>query len=241
MIRRIALLVAVAALPAAAALSVTARRAEADTAAPPPTASTKMAGPLPFPTFSRTPLLLPNFISFNTVANGSIIDTAFSGLTFAPVTMNASGALVTLPGHIYATTDPSVPAQPCTLFSCAPGGNVVTMNPPPQNPWIQGAQGAIQIKFATPVAWASIAVRPSLLPESLGTPTNEPYLVAYGPNGYLGEAVLPYAYGTPQWNQYNTLQYNAPAGQTISFILLSTQQRGGPPVLAEFDNLSYPR
>ncbi len=247
MIRRIAPVVAVVVVPFTFALLASRDRTAAATP-PLPTAtiatSTVMVPVATVPTVIKQPIL-PVTITFDNVASGTIIDTAYTGLTFAPVTMNAQGALVPIAGgHIYAVNDPTAVRAPCAFSGllCNPvGGNVATMNPPTQLPWIQGAQGAIQVKFATGKAWVSVMARPTNLPET--TSTNEPYLVAYGPSGYLGEAVYTLPVTTPPavWGSFQPLVYNAPAGQTISFVLLSTQQRGGPPVLGEFDNLSYPQ
>jgi len=246
MIRRIAPVVAVIVLPFS--FAILASQGRTASATPPlPTAtiatSTVMVPVATVPTVIKP--VLPITITFDNVASGTVIDTAYTGLTFAGVTMNAQGNIVPIAGsHIYAVNDPTAPRAPCALpgpLCLSVGGNVATMNPPSQLPWIQGAQGAIQVKFATGKPWVSVMARPSNLPET--TSTNEPYLVAYGPSGYLGEAVYPSASQspTPPWGTFKTLTYTAPAGQTISFVLLSTQQRGGPPVLGEFDNLSYPQ
>lgn len=249
MIRRIAPVVAVLVVPFSFALIATQGRTASAT---PPittatiTTSTVMVPVATVPTLIKQPVL-PATITFDNVASGTVIDGAYPGLTFTAATMNAQGAVVPIspPGHIYAVNDPTAPRAACAVPGpfCTPvGGNVATMNPPSQNPWIQGVQGAIQVTFATPKAWVSVMARPANLPET--TSTNEPYLVAYGPGqSYLGEAVYPSASQSPSpaWGTFKTLTYTAPAGQTISFVLLSTQQRGGPPVLGEFDNLSYPQ
>ena len=244
MIRRIAPALALLVVPFTFALLASRdRTAAANPPLPTPLPTLTATAPVVVPTVIRP--VLPVVINFDNVASGTVIDTSYAGLKFAPATSNAQGTIVPIPGaHIYAVADATIQRPPCTGLPllCNPvGGNVVTMNPPSQNPWIQGSQGGIQVNFAAGKAWVSIMARPSKLPESLGTVTNEPYLVAYGPSGYLGEAVYPLPSTNAQWGSFQTLQYNAPAGQTITSVILSTQQRGGPPVVGEFDNLSYPQ
>lgn len=246
MIRRIAPVVAVVVVPFTFALMASRDRTAAATPPIPTATIATSTVRVPVVTVPTTvPLILPVTVTFDNVQSGTVIDTAYAGLTFVAATQNAQGNIVPIPGgHIYAVNDPTAPRAACAApgILCNPvGGNVATMNPPSQLPWIQGAQGGIQVKFATGKSWVSVMARPSHLPEALGTGTNEPYLVAYGPSGYLGEAVYPLPSTNAQWGTFQTLTYNAPAGQAISFVILSTQQRGGPPVLAEFDNLSYPQ
>jgi hypothetical protein len=187
--------------------------------------------------------LLPVTISFEGVASGTTVDTLYQpGVTFRAITNGADGGLSGLPQHVYAVLDATTARDggTCLPTLCPPGGNVVSLNP--QLPWYQGATGGIQATFASPKAWVSIVSRPSLLPETAGNVINEPYLVAYGPSGnYLGEALYPFPKSDSRWGTFQTIQFNAPTGQTIGSVIFSTQQRGGAPVIAEFDNLSYPQ
>jgi hypothetical protein len=204
----------------------------------------------PMPTVRPTAIQLnpPVTLSFDNVPNGTAVDAAYApGATFSVVTSGPSGGFVNLPNHVYAVADPSVVQPPCTnVLACPnPGGNVVTLNAPNLVPWFEGASGAIKVTFNAPKPWVSVAMRGSGLPNTYINPsqiTNEPYIQAYSAAGaFLTETLDPYPATDARWGTFTTVTVNAPAGQSIGFVILSTQQRSGPHVVAEFDNLTYPK
>jgi hypothetical protein len=214
----------------------------------PPVAATVTATVTATARPTALPIDPPVTIAFDNVPSGTAVDTAYQpGATFSVVVSGPNGGLQATVSHVYASADPSIVRVPCALgLPCpTPGGNVVTLSAPGQSPWFEGGSGGIKVAFSTPKAWVSVAVRASAMPGStIGSNaqiTNEPYMLAYGPNGYLGEAVDSWPATDPRWGQFTTITYPAPAGQTITFVVLSTQQRSGPHVMAEFDSLSYPK
>jgi hypothetical protein len=178
-------------------------------------------------------------IDFAGVPAGTSVNGYYSGVTLSwdiggpngqPVV--TSDPLYAAPSHLFVP-----PPQPCTLCLWREVF-VVTPNAPPVIPWFGGQDGAIQATFAKPRPWVSITATASTLPEYAGTVVNRPYMTAFDPNGnYLGEVVYPYAFGETGWGTFQVMTYTAPSGQEIGSVLLSTQQQGGPPVIALFTNL----
>lgn len=215
----------------------------------PPAPTATIVGPIPTVRPTAIQLDLPITIGFDNVPSGTAVDTAYApGATFSVVTSGPNGGFVSLPNHVYAVVDRSVAQAPCAFPQpCpSPGGNVVTLNAPNLVPWFEGASGGIKVTFNAPKPWVSVAVRGSGLPgTSIGGNaqiTNEPYIQAYSAAGaFLAETLDPYPATDARWGQFTTVTVNAPAGQSIGFVVLSTQQRSGPHVVAEFDNLTYPK
>lgn len=255
MIRRI--LLAALVLPFPVALATYGVLGSNASAAPPlPTATIATSTTIrPVATLPTTfvPVIItpPVTITFNDVASGTVVNSHYTnlGVTFSVVVGGPSGQPVASTQNVYATADPSAPAPTSTscmsLWFTCPGGNFVTLNPPPQVAWFGGASGAVKATFASPKSWVSITARPSLLPGlPIIQPTNEPYLVANDASGnYLGQALYPYASTDPRWGTFQTLLFQAPAGKSIGSVLLSVQQQGGSSsvVVAEFDDLSFPK
>ncbi|HEY5147080.1 MAG TPA: hypothetical protein VII82_09950 [Polyangiaceae bacterium] len=223
----------------------TSQRAFANPIVTPATTLTMRQVPIPIPRPTVTAIALPTLIAFDNVPSGTVVDSTYGpAALFSVVTGGPNGAPVPVPGaHVYASVDASIVIAPCTFPSCpSPGGNLVTLNPPGKIPWFEGADGGIKVTFNAPKAWVSVSVRASGLPGVMGTLTNEPYLIAYGANGYLGEVLYPLASTDPNFGTFQKITF-PPSGpaQAITSVILSTQQRSGPHVAAEFDNLSFPQ
>ncbi len=193
-------------------------------------------------------------ITFDNVSSSSVINTQYQ----PAVTLNniqsedSQGYPIVSSLDVYALQDiaSTAPAtcSPCGSSgppSCAPSGNDVSIaQPPAVDPLFSGQMGGVQAVFAQPVSWVAIMAKPSVGIESLGTPGNLPYMVAFSPSGaYLGQTLYPYPPGSdasPGWGSWAQLVFTAPAGETIGSVLFTTQAWSNSAIVyGEFDNLSY--
>jgi hypothetical protein len=187
--------------------------------------------PLPFRTFAPLMSLAAlalgtsgaqaTTLNFDDVADGTVIDTAYAGVTFS----NPLG------GDVYARS---------TSFA-ASATNVVSIfqtGLPPFN----ASYGAVDISFATLQHTVSVDAAAVAALEPLGTPHNRPYLQAFDSTGHLLQTV--YFSGTLPTNSfqvsaYETLSFTG-VGDSIAKIRISGQQgAGGPPLYALFDNVTF--
>jgi hypothetical protein len=107
-------------------------------------------------------------------------------------------------------------------------------------PYFDDRAGTIQASFNQNCTSASVLTSVVVGPEGFGTPTNRPYLKAFGANGQQ----VAIAYGTPPgasdggapaWQQINV---DAPAGTPITSIRFGVEHAGGRPVYGMFDNVN---
>lgn len=154
-------------------------------------------------------------INFDNVTNGTIINTAYAGVTFS-----CHGAACPS-GNVYARSAVGAFSSP----------NVVSTEPNPIVPFQQDAStGAIEVAFATPQSAVSIEAEPTLMPEGFGT-SGYAYLQAYDSSlhllGQVNDSTL---------NVYSLLSESF-AGD-ISYLLIG-ETTGNFPTIALFDNLCY--
>ena len=169
---------------------------------------------------AAAPLLRADVITFDGLADGTIIDTYYAGLTFN----NPVG------GSIYARTTTGAESASNVVSVLATG-----------IPAYSAYYGAVDVSFATLQSTVSIDASPMLLPEGLGQILNRPYLQAFdSSNNLLGTVyyagTLP---GVGGIGPYETLTFTS-ASNNIAKMRFSVQQsQGGLNVYGFFDNLSY--
>ncbi len=154
-------------------------------------------------------------ITFDTVSDGTVINSYYAGVTFSCFGAGCPGSDVYARSSIFTVSAP----------------NVVSTEPAPIIPYQQDpATGAIEVAFATPQSAASIQAMPTLMPEGFGTP-GYAYLQAYDSGlNFLGQ-VNDTTVGS--WGQL----YLSFPGQ-ISYLLIG-ETLGDYPTVALFDNLCY--
>lgn len=164
-------------------------------------------------------------INFDNVANGTNINTAYSGVTFSCFSsVNACpGGLNT--GDVFARAflfAPSAPNVVSTLQTGVPGTQDSTT-------------GAIKVAFATPQSAVSIDDYLLQAPEGLGS-AGFGYLRAFDSSlNFLGEVDDIYGGIPGNLNVTKTLSFSSSGN--ISFLLLGDVQ--GSNIISEFDNLCY--
>ena len=168
-------------------------------------------------------------INFDDVADGTVINTHYAGVTFT----NPIG------GNIYARYGEGFAVSQSNVVSVFSTGASAL-------PFFDARSGAVDAHFSTPVGVIRIAARPVGPVDSfLTTLTSRPYLQAFDSNGnYLGTTVyysgpLPtnccFDVGPPE-----TLVIVSSSGtNNIGIARISSQQPGSNPTYGLFDNLSY--
>ena len=160
-------------------------------------------------------------INFDGVADGTIINTLYAGVTFS--CNIPGGGCPDATGNVYARSDAplafSAPNVMSTLATGLPGQQDVL-------------DGAIEVAFAAPQSAVSIEALPFKTPEGFGTPGFS-YLITYdsgfNPIGTIQE--------TSTTEVYQQLSLSSAAGN-ISFLLLG-DVKGAFPTFTAWDNLCY--
>jgi hypothetical protein len=192
--------------------------------------------PLPMPTVTTTVKLpqvpprleLPRFVqaTFDDVPVG-IVDTAYQtrGITFA-----CNGCST---AHTYAALSNPLITTPGQNQVVSPfAGNIF--------PYFDDRSGVIQALFTQSCTSVSVLAAVVVGPEGFGTPTNRPYLKAFGANGQQVGATI---YGTPPgasdggapaWQQ---LTANTTSAAPITSMRFGVEHASGRSVQGMFDNV----
>lgn len=158
-------------------------------------------------------------INFDNVADGTVVNNAYAGLTFS----NPIG------GDIYARSAPGAETPNNVVSVLATG-----------IPAYSAYYGAVDVMFATLQSTVSIDASPMLLPEGLGEILNRPFLQAFdASNNLLGTVYYAGALpGVGGIGPYETLSFTST--DNIAKVRFSVQQgAGGLNVYGFFDNLTY--
>ena len=161
-------------------------------------------------------------IDFDDVADGTVINNQYPGVTFTAVATPSGSA------DVYARSTSTLSApNAISLFSSG-------------LPFFDRRWGGIQATFATPKNTVSINVRPVLPPEYFPPVVNQPFLQAFDAAGHLlGKVYYPIAYGASGYGNWRTLTIHT-ATNNIKYVQFSSQYGyGSAPVYAQFDNLTY--
>ncbi|HMJ65913.1 MAG TPA: hypothetical protein VK615_11235, partial [Candidatus Binatia bacterium] len=181
-------------------------------------------------------------INFDDVANGTIIDTHYPGVTFGCVACGSGHAFardMNAVGSTTAATDPNV----ITLVD--PNASSLTS--------FNAASGAVTVFFTTPQRTVTIQARPQLPLEYLGAGVNKPFLEAYSSttqnaSTFLGRVLYPLNYGSGGYcdtsasacgGPWMPLTFASSSDNIVSLRLSSQTSQGGPNVYADFDNLTF--
>ncbi len=187
-------------------------------------------------------------INFDDVANGTIIDTQYPGVTFGCVSCSS--------GHAFARDMAAFGSS-----TAASGLNVVTLVAPAGS-GLPGASsltsfntplGALSATFATPQRTVSVDARPQLPLEFLGAVNNKPYMELYSStvqnaSTLIARVLYPLNFGDPGYCSPNvsacggvwqTLTFTSASDNIVSIRLSSQNSQGGAPVYADFDNLAF--
>lgn len=169
---------------------------------------------------AAAPGLRADVITFDGLADGTVINTYYAGLTFS----NPLG------GDIYARSTSGAESASNVVSVFATG-----------IPSYSAYYGAVDVTFSTLQSSVSIDASPMLLPEGLGTVANRPYLEAYdASNNFLGRVLyagtLPGVGGT---GPYETLTFTSGSANIAKMRFSVQQSQGGPNVYGFFDNLTY--
>ena len=157
-------------------------------------------------------------INFDNVADGTVINNAYPGVTFS----NPLG------GDVYARS---------SIFNTTPN-NVVSIFQTGLPPFY-AFYGAVDAAFGTPVTSVSIDAAAVASLEPLGTPQNRPFLQAFDGATLLGTVFFSGALPTNplEVTSFETLTFSAPSITSIRFS--SQQGQGGPNIWGLFDTLNY--
>ena len=168
-----------------------------------------------------------NLINFDDVADGTMINTHYAGVTFT----NPIG------GNVFAKSGLGFAPSPTNVVCVTNGGSTF--------PFFDALYGAVDAHFSTPMRTVSIDVRPVGPIDSFLTPlTKRPFLQAFDAAGnYLGVTVY-YQGALPTNCCYDvgpveTLTITLPAGN-IGIARFSSQYQAGTfRTYGLFDNLRY--
>ena len=161
-------------------------------------------------------------ITFDGLADGTVINNLFPGLTFS----NGAGG-----GDVYAQS----------FTGAISGTNVVSVI----NGGIDGAfnasDGGVQVDFATGQSTVSIDTAAIAPIEGLGAVLNKPFLQAWDTGGnFIGVVYYTLPLPTVGQGATQTLTINAATGTLIGRVQFSTQiSQGGQIMRGVFDNLTY--
>jgi len=177
-------------------------------------------------------------IDFDSVASGTVIDTAYtgSGVTFS----SNAGSVYASDG--YDTSDADSPP------------NVITISKPPQAAGFDESGGWIRANFTTPQLFVSIDAHPIFSgddPKKAGT--NTPYLKIFGvpivlpppinqgPAPLLAWFNFPLSSMDPNYQSWHTISYVSlsPTPNIGSVVFSSSHSGTGEPVYALFDRLRF--
>ena len=187
-------------------------------------------------------------INFDDVANGTIIDAQYPGVTFGCVSCGS--------GHAFARDMAAFGST-----TAASGLNVVTLVAPVGSGFPGASSltsfntplGALSATFATPQRTVSVDARPQLPLEFLGAVNNKPYMELYNStvqnaSTLIARVLYPLNFGDPGYCSTNvsacggvwqTLTFTSPSDNIVSIRLSSQNSQAGAPVYADFDNLAF--
>lgn len=172
-------------------------------------------------------------INFDDVADGTNINTHYSGVTFSnPLGVSADN-----------TDSPNIFARSFTTNNSP--GNVVSVFSTGV-PAFDARWGGVQALFSIGQSHVSIDAAILRLPEGLGTPRNAPKLEVYGTSGNFITSV---SWDFTQIAQpdvggitgFETLSYTAGGNDIGKVVFLSGQPGESPSNFGLFDNLTYDR
>ncbi len=169
-------------------------------------------------------------INFDDVADGTIVNTHYPGVTFSNP-LHATSNIFARAGSGFAPSSP----------------NIVSVFRPPALAPFDARDGAVDATFATPVGSVSIDARPVAPLEFLTPLTRRPFLQAFDSAGNLIATVY-YAGTLPNTvsgvGPMETLTVTS-TGNNIARVRFSSQNPGNPPTVPPtygmFDNLRFDR
>ena len=181
-------------------------------------------------------------IDFDDVANGTIIDTHYPGVTF--------GCVVCASGHAFARDMNTFGST-----TAASGLNVVTLVDPASSTLtsFDTRSGAVSATFAVPQRFVSIDARPQLPLEFLGSANNKPFLELYSSatqnsSTLIARVLYPLNFGDPGYcspntsacgGTWQTLSFTSGSDNIVSIRISCQNSQPGPVVYGDFDNLRF--
>ncbi|MEO8372822.1 MAG: PEP-CTERM sorting domain-containing protein [Candidatus Solibacter sp.] len=171
-------------------------------------------------------------ITFDTVADGTVVNSMYSGVTFT----NPIG------GDIYARDQGSFAPSPPNVVSVVPpfGSGLPTQS---VFAFFDALEGAVQAAFSTPQSVVSINASPVSPLEFLGNLVNRPFLEAYASNNtFLGRVL--YAGPLPTTAAFTVgpteiLTFTS-ASNNIAYVRFSSQtSQSSIRTFGLFDNLTF--
>jgi hypothetical protein len=173
----------------------------------------------------QTVVAVPLTINFDDVADGTVIDTHYPGLTFAnPI----GGSVFARNGFGFAPSAPNVVALSATGL-----------------PIFDASQGAVDVTFSAPQIGVSIDARPVGPVEFLGILLNRPFLEAYSgstPATFLGRVLYTGTLPTGccfEVGPTETLTFNSPTANIARVRFSSQQSQSSLHTWGLFDNLRF--
>jgi len=171
-------------------------------------------------------------ITFDTVVDGTVVNSTYSGVTFT----NPIG------GDIYARDQGSFAPSPSNVVSVIPpfGSGLPTQS---VFAFFDASEGAVQVAFSTPQSVVSIDARPVSPLEFLGDLVNRPFLEAYAADNSLLGKVL-YSGPLPTTAAFTvgpaeTLTFTS-ATDNIAYVRFSSQtSQSSTRTFGLFDNLTF--
>lgn len=162
-------------------------------------------------------------INFDGIADGTVIDSFYPGVTFS----NPVG-----PASIFARSSSSA-ASPSNVVSVLSTGV----------PAFDARFGAVEAVFSSPQRYVSIDAAILRLPEGLGTPVNFPKLEIYNAGGFVTAinwnfSTIPQP-GAGAITGYETLAYQSSTTDITKVRFFSGQPGGSPSNFGLFDNLTF--
>jgi hypothetical protein len=191
------------------------------------------------------PRQLDFLVPLDTVPSGSVVDTAFPGLTFSVVNwVSGAGWTVDPKRHVYAVTVPYQPTgtAPTNGLTVDPGPYSITMG---WQPFFRDVDGSIQVTFASPVAAVSVNAETIYSGPNAGTgivgPAPLPFLDVWGVPAaggavFLGQVVETVGTGGP--GVWTTIT-NAPGPQIGSIVMGPQPTNSVATANVMFQNLTY--
>lgn len=173
----------------------------------------------------RPPLERSVVLTFDDVAEGTIVDSHYSGVTLAAVKPGQ-----TAKGHVYARKS----------WDKTNTSNVMSPLAPTVDAAFDDGSAYIEVTFASPVTSVAVDALAVAWPD-LRSVTAKPYLEVYDPSGNkLARVMYPPKFGDSDWGTWQRLQYAA-SGTTIARVLIGSERLGNSsPVYGMFDQLSFP-
>jgi hypothetical protein len=181
------------------------------------------------------PLLLPNWatsiaiiITFDSVADGTAVDTHYSGVTFASIT-----TMPPMRWSAFARLEGTGAESPRNVISVQKTGF----------PAFDAQSGGIQATFDVPQLYVSIDVSAVWSPEYQPPnpnqlPTNKPFLQAFDAQGTVLKTVYyPPNFGDPAFGSWQSLIYESTSANIKSVTFSS--EYAEPRIFGIFDNFVF--